>query len=383
MACRMGAMLRRHLDMARPAIAGLVLATAIAATAWAGFEEGKQAAIEGDYATAFREWQPLAEEGLGDAQFLLGLLYREGRGVPQDFAESVRWFGRAAKQGHADAQFYLARALREGRGTEADPAAAARWFRAAAEQGHAEAAFTLGIMYRRGEGVAQDDAEAARWYREAAYRGHGEARFTLGAVTEEGRGVEPDLARAYAWYALADESGVELGRVLRDRVARKMNEQELAMAKELMAQMRAGPPDGGAASAAEAEAPAAASPEPPAPAGDEAPQATDSARLEPPATVPPPSALPSEGTAVGAGGYRIRLASYRRAGGPEHGWRALAKAHRDLLGALRPITYSVDLGAGKGVFYRLEAGPFRDRAEAAALCNALAERKVECLVVAP
>jgi TPR repeat protein len=58
----------------------LVLA---AGDARAGFDEGLAAYERGDYATALRELRPLAEQDAA-AQFLLGLMYDEGRGVPQD-----------------------------------------------------------------------------------------------------------------------------------------------------------------------------------------------------------------------------------------------------------------------------------------------------------
>ena len=61
----------------------------------------------GDYATALREWTPLAEQGDADAQSNLGLMYAEGDGVPQDYAEAVRWYQLAAEQGHAGAQARL------------------------------------------------------------------------------------------------------------------------------------------------------------------------------------------------------------------------------------------------------------------------------------
>ena len=37
-----------------------------------------------DYATALREWTPLANRGDADAQFGLGYMYANGEGVPQN-----------------------------------------------------------------------------------------------------------------------------------------------------------------------------------------------------------------------------------------------------------------------------------------------------------
>src|SRR5262245_26582690 len=49
--------------------------------AWADFQTGMEAYNSGDYATALREWRPLAELGDSTAQAALGLLYEKGRGV--------------------------------------------------------------------------------------------------------------------------------------------------------------------------------------------------------------------------------------------------------------------------------------------------------------
>ena len=42
-----------------------------------------------------------AEAGDASAQYNLGLMHAEGRGVPQDFAEAATWYRKAAEQGEA------------------------------------------------------------------------------------------------------------------------------------------------------------------------------------------------------------------------------------------------------------------------------------------
>ena len=58
----------------------------------------------GDYATALKEWRPLAEKGDDDAQRNIGLMYSNGYGVLQNYAEAMKWYRLAAEQGYADAQ---------------------------------------------------------------------------------------------------------------------------------------------------------------------------------------------------------------------------------------------------------------------------------------
>ena len=64
----------------------------------ADFNKGLTAAQSGDFATALKEWKPLAEEGHVEAQYNLGQMYRNGWGVPQDYKEAVRWYRLAAEQ---------------------------------------------------------------------------------------------------------------------------------------------------------------------------------------------------------------------------------------------------------------------------------------------
>jgi hypothetical protein len=79
----------------------------LAAPAWADYEAGLGAYERGDYATALREWRPLAEQGIADAQFNLGQLYANGQGVPQDYVRARQWYEKAAVQGEVLAQFNL------------------------------------------------------------------------------------------------------------------------------------------------------------------------------------------------------------------------------------------------------------------------------------
>ncbi len=119
-----------------------------------------------------------------NAQFRLGWLIEDGRGVPRDLKEASKWNALAAEQGHAKAQFRLGqnyetqmvvpKHLRK-RFDLTSHLKAFKWYQVAAEQGEAGAetnmnrmALTLGLMYLNGWGVQQDDSQAIKWYRIAA-----------------------------------------------------------------------------------------------------------------------------------------------------------------------------------------------------------------------
>ena len=73
-------------------------------TSWgADYDKGYSAyhaAVEsGDLATALREWRHLAEQGDADAQYYLGLMYRDGFGVLQDNVYALMWVNIAISSG--------------------------------------------------------------------------------------------------------------------------------------------------------------------------------------------------------------------------------------------------------------------------------------------
>ena len=92
-----------------------------------------------DFATAYQQWVPLAEQGDAPAELMLGLMYYNGQGVPQDYAEAVKWFRLAAEQGHAKAQSILGAIYATGHGMRQDSVQAFVWWNLAAAQGRRKA----------------------------------------------------------------------------------------------------------------------------------------------------------------------------------------------------------------------------------------------------
>ena len=161
------------------------------------FDTGLDAFFSGDYATALREWRPLAEQGDSVAQFFLGVMYDDGQGVTQDDKEAVKWYGLAAAQGYANAQH------------------------------------NLGLMYANGEGVIQDYKEAVRLYGLAAAQGNANAQHNLGVMYNYGMGVIQDNVYAHMWFNIAASSGIEEAVKGRDILAGKMTASQLEKAQEL------------------------------------------------------------------------------------------------------------------------------------------------------
>ena len=124
-------------------LAALALSLSGMPAARADFEAGMRAANLRDYAGALRAWRPLAEAGEARAQYHLGMLYEEGRGVGRDYTTAARWYRAAAGQGHSQAQNALAILIVQGQGVARDPVEAYRWFALAARGGDGFAARNL------------------------------------------------------------------------------------------------------------------------------------------------------------------------------------------------------------------------------------------------
>ena len=187
-----------------------VLILTLAATAWAeDFGSDFTAAMKNDYATSLvkikdyagaAEWYRLAaEEGVVSAQLNLGVMYDNGKGVPEDDAEAVKWYTLAAEQGNAAAQL------------------------------------NLGIKYAKGQGVAQDDVEAVKWYKLAAEQGETAAQYNLGVRYATGKGVEKDYQRAHMWWSLVTVGGKyrSLSMKNRAKIAAKMTHEQIEQAREM------------------------------------------------------------------------------------------------------------------------------------------------------
>ena len=113
----------------------LFLTLLVGNPASADFQKGFDAYERGDYATALREFRPLAEQGNAGAQNDLGVMYEKGQGVSQNDKTAVKWYRFAAEQGFASAQYNLGLMYRKGQGVPQNYKTAVKWYKLAAEQG--------------------------------------------------------------------------------------------------------------------------------------------------------------------------------------------------------------------------------------------------------
>ena len=102
-----------------------------------------------------------------------------------------------------------------------------------------------------------------------------------------------------------------------------------------------------------------------------------------PAPVPPKPKARSVAPVDQVKVYRVQLAAVRTSEAAGSEWARLKKKNGDLLDALTLNVIKIDLGADKGIFYRLRAGPLATEVAAKKLCDQLSARKIGCLIVRP
>ena len=177
------------------AFAVLVLSTP---SALADGVAGLKAYEAGDYATAMKEFLPLAEAGQASAQAAIGQMYLDGHGVPQD------------------------------------PAQAAIWLEKAAGGGNARARAQIGALYATGTGVAQDEMKASYWLLKAANQNVRQAQRFMALRFYAGQGVPKDLAQSFLYAALCARQGDPDGQALLNQLAMEMTPDEKARAQALL-----------------------------------------------------------------------------------------------------------------------------------------------------
>ena len=167
------------------------------------------------FRTALEWLTAAADAGQVRAQYELGKIYRDGRGVGKDALRAAAWFAKAAEQDSGPAALALARLLLTGgEGLAKDVSTAVRWLRRSAEAGNQYAQCHLGKLLLQGEDVPKDIAEAIHWLTASAEQGSQYAQYALGRIYLLGKDVLRDQESAVRWLTLSAAQGNEYAQYL-------------------------------------------------------------------------------------------------------------------------------------------------------------------------
>lgn len=153
------------------------------------------------------EWlQKAAARGQPEACYNLALTLLTS-GESADLLKAVALLRTASDAELGDAQYALASLYRQGRGVERSDDNAADLMRRAAANGSLAGEVELAIMTFNGEGTGRDEEAAARLFERAATRGNAIAQNRLARILSQGRGLPRNPVEAAGWHLAAKTQG--------------------------------------------------------------------------------------------------------------------------------------------------------------------------------
>ncbi|MBY5918471.1 sel1 repeat family protein [Rhizobium leguminosarum] len=200
-----------------------------------------------DYAKAKSEAEQAAAQGASDGLVVLGIIYRNARGVAEDPAMALKLFKQGVDAKNATAAIELGRVYNWGLGVPSDANAAYGWYKKAVEMsnggigyesigrlyggfqpllgennevatkmyvkafeaGDQQSAIWIGYNYLLARGVPNDDDMAVRMFEAAGHKGY----VTLGQHYAMGFEGKKDPPRAREWFQKAANNGSVEGMV--------------------------------------------------------------------------------------------------------------------------------------------------------------------------
>lgn len=135
----------------------------------------------------------------------LGIMYRDGEGVPKDPGKALEYLERSASSWMARYKYKL---------------------------GLPESQYALAMMYRDGVGTERDIRKAVKWLARAAEQGDGPSQLALGQIYASPEDPT-DFQRAYLWLTIAanawalDKEDKEKANDLKQQVAGKLSPAEI------------------------------------------------------------------------------------------------------------------------------------------------------------
>lgn len=169
---------------------------------------------------AAEELEQIANSGDPHAQYLMGLLYRDGGLLVPDTEQAKRWLELSAQE-LPDAQYALGKLYLTDDPDIHDPAKGLYWLQQAADSGHEYAAYRLGKEYLTGENIPKDTTRAAAYLRQAAEQANPYAQYLLGKLYLMGEGIPKDKEAAQYWFSVAEQNGHTYAGYFLDRMERQ------------------------------------------------------------------------------------------------------------------------------------------------------------------
>jgi TPR repeat protein len=167
----------------------IVIVLFLVVSAWSNeFDTAVDDYNKGSYIKALNSFYVLAKNGDAKAQYNVGMIYANGKGVKKDVPQAMEWYEKAAQQGNASAAYNynnLAALYLEGKNIPRNNKKAFELFKKAADKGDANAQINVAVMYAWGEDIPNDKMKAYDNFKKALNAGKIEASQYLDRLCKE------------------------------------------------------------------------------------------------------------------------------------------------------------------------------------------------------
>jgi TPR repeat protein len=185
-------------------------------------KDGLNALNKKEYKTAHNLFLELAEKGIVQAQYNLGLIYGKGKGVSKNYSKAYRWWKLAANQGHGKSQTNLGWMYEMGKGVPKDVYKATKWYQLASDQGLVKAQEKLNLLLNKTKKYSQENSPRSTKFKKLKKTknpnlstdsllnevAEAQVYLGLGMKFEVGEEVPQDYDEAIRWYRLAADLGL-------------------------------------------------------------------------------------------------------------------------------------------------------------------------------
>ena len=125
----------------------------------------KTALTNADREEAFSFFKKAADKNYPNAQYQIGIMFRDGVGTKRNPVEMEKYLTFAANQGHMGAITTLSDLYLQGKILPKNEQLSFKWTLIAAKLGNAGFMFKVATMYREGTGVGKNPSESEMWFK--------------------------------------------------------------------------------------------------------------------------------------------------------------------------------------------------------------------------
>lgn len=156
-----------------------------------------------EFAKAIPLFEKSAEKGNDHAMFMMGVMYKNGKGVAVSTASEMEWYLKAADKNNPAAMFNIAAMYMDGAGVPPNKTLALEWAEKAANLGHVQSMINLAMEAYE----SKDYTKTFEWMGKAAATGDADAMSNFGTLYANGVGTTRDYNLAAQWWKRAADAG--------------------------------------------------------------------------------------------------------------------------------------------------------------------------------